>query len=152
MNTNNNKAKAAKKINKATIAKAKMSEQWRQDQLSFNALCEWAMTKGRDVTSEWLKESKANGKKNVPTLSKCANKKNLAAMLRVLDARKIESFVPTEENPQPRLWMTMKDGSMRRRFTTYPLQVAVNNWDQDAIDALLDQERKAKERKAKKAA
>ena len=144
MSNTNNSTKTAKKINKATIAKAAMRAQWQEDQLSFSALCNWANTKGKDVTTEWLKQSKANGKKNVPTLAKCSNKKNLSAMLRILDERKIEAFVPTEERPNPRLHMTMADGSMRRRFTTYNLQIAVNNWDQEAIDAALDKARKAK--------
>lgn len=143
--TNNNATpKTAKKINKATIAKAAMRAQWMEDQLSFSALCNWVTTKGKDKTSEWLKQSKANGKKNVPTLNKCANKQQLSTMLRILDQIKIEKFVPTEERPAPRLHMTMADGSMRRRFTPYNLQIAVNNWDQDAIDKALDKARKAK--------
>ena len=141
---NANSTKKAKKINKATIAKAAMRAQWMEDQLSFSALCNWVNTKGKERTSEWLKQSKANGKKNVPTLAKCSNKQQLSTMLRVLDAIKVEKFVPTEERPSPRLHMTMADGSMRRRFTPYNLQIAVNNWDQDAIDAALDTARKAK--------
>ena len=145
--SNSKKSTNTKKINKATIAKAAMRAQWQEDQLSFSALCNWANTKGKDVTSNWLKESKANGKKNVPTLAKCSNKQQLATMLRILDQIKIEKFVPTEDRPNPRLHMTMADGSMRRRFTTYNLQIAVNNWDQDAIDKALDKARKAKAKK-----
>ena len=144
MSNAKNSTKTAKKINKATIAKAAMRAQWMEDQLSFSALCNWVNTKGKERTSEWLKESKANGKKNIPTLAKCANKQQLSTMLRVLDAIKVEKFVPTEERPNPRLHMTMADGSMRRRFTPYNLQIAVNNWDQDAIDTALDTARKAK--------
>ena len=147
MNTNNN----TKKINKATIAASAMTAKWNETQLSFNALSEWILKDGRPECQEWLDEQKANGKA-VPTITKMANKKNLAAMLRVLDGRKVEKFVPTEKADQPRLYMTMKDGTMRRKFSPYYARIAANNWDQDAIDALLDQERKAKERKAKKAA
>tara|TARA_R110000796_G_scaffold9264_1_gene31808 strand:- start:96 stop:587 length:492 start_codon:yes stop_codon:yes gene_type:complete len=140
----NNSTKKVKTINKATIAKAVMTAKWREDQISFTALCDWATGKGKAETSDWLKQSKANGKKNVPTLAKCSNKQQLSTMLRILDEIKVEKFVPTEERPNPRLHMTMADGSMRRRFTPYNLQIAVNNWDQYAIDAALDKARKAK--------
>lgn len=142
MSNTNNSTKTIKKINKATIAKAKMRAQWVEDQLSFSALCNWVNTKGKEDTVEWLKQSKEYGKKNVPTLAKCSNKQQLATMLRILDQIKINKFIPTEERPAPRLHMTMSDGSMRRRFTPYNLQIAVNNWDQDAIDKALDKARK----------
>ena len=144
MSNTNNSTKKVKKINKATIAKAAMRAQWMEDQLSFSALCNWVTTKGKEKTSEWLKQSKANGKKNVPTLAKCSNKQQLSTMLRILDQIKIDNFVPTDKAPKPRLHMTMADGSMRRRFSDYNLKIAVNNWDQDAIDAALDKARKAK--------
>ena len=151
MNSNAKGAKATKKINKATIAASAMTAKWIDTQLSFTALTNWIVGDGKEKTQEWLDAQQVNGK-SVPTITKMANKKNLAAMLRVLDARKVAKFVPTDENPQPRLYMTMKDGTMRRKFSPYYARIAANNWDQDAIDKLLDQERKAKQRKAKKAA